>query len=312
MNTLSPVRDTNRDVAAVRRDIPANTPVQLYPSPPATGVHPPENTISVPSKASPYPIERMPANPYTLAVPPVSLEPVQRSATHPPLPPPRQEVRIKDEVDHRASSLPATVQVTPTSTRVEIPPASTSYPIVSTPEESSHPNPSDPIEDIVEEYVPAEAPEQRPETPSADVKMESQAIDLPTTSTTTLSPPPTADTSASTVLSPVASATDTTAMDTEDVEMRAADEEDAMSSDEDEPLRLDAEGLRVVEDCLEELFDEDDDDPNSKVCMLCRNRFQSGAITEEPTIYVKATEQELVDHCVAEHPTAWERLRLPS
>lgn len=101
-------------------------------------------------------------------------------------------------------------------------------------------------------------------------------------------------------------------MDTEDVEMRAADEEDAMSSDEDEPLRLDAEGLRVVEDCLEELFDEDDDDPDSKVCMLCRNRFQSGAITEEPTIYVKATEQELVDHCVAEHPTAWERLRLPS
>ncbi|KAG6869265.1 hypothetical protein C0993_000018 [Termitomyces sp. T159_Od127] len=87
-------------------------------------------------------------------------------------------------------------------------------------------------------------------------------------------------------------------------------EEDPEDSedDEDEEIRIGPDGLRLVEDCLPALIEDDEENVEMKICKLCIARFRLG-YTAEPKPFINATTEELVQHCVSEHQSAWERLR---
>ncbi|TFK88932.1 hypothetical protein K466DRAFT_598222 [Polyporus arcularius HHB13444] len=66
----------------------------------------------------------------------------------------------------------------------------------------------------------------------------------------------------------------------------------------------------VEEECIEANFDEDDDDESKLWCRMCRSRFKTGHTTEEPTPFVNASQQQLIEHCETIHPRGWEILKL--
>ncbi|KAJ3508652.1 hypothetical protein NLJ89_g5630 [Agrocybe chaxingu] len=91
-----------------------------------------------------------------------------------------------------------------------------------------------------------------------------------------------------------------------------AQDEDQEMEDEEEGeglVEVGPDGLRLVKDCLEELFEEDEDSPGHRMCRLCTVRHQKGLISEPPTAFVNATDEELEAHCLAEHDQVWEVLR---
>jgi hypothetical protein len=98
----------------------------------------------------------------------------------------------------------------------------------------------------------------------------------------------------------------------QDVTMANLDEEEMGSDAEVMPVRLGPDGLKLAEDCITDIFDEDDEDEDTKICLLCQMRYEQGALSEKPPAFVKVSQQELIDHCLSEHPTAWHRLRQPA
>ncbi|RDX53901.1 hypothetical protein OH76DRAFT_1431972 [Lentinus brumalis] len=66
----------------------------------------------------------------------------------------------------------------------------------------------------------------------------------------------------------------------------------------------------VEEECIEANFDEDEDDESKLWCRMCRSRFKTGHTTEEPTPFVNASQQHLIEHCETIHPRGWEILKL--
>ncbi|KAI0720313.1 hypothetical protein C8T65DRAFT_716058 [Cerioporus squamosus] len=65
----------------------------------------------------------------------------------------------------------------------------------------------------------------------------------------------------------------------------------------------------LEEECIEANFDEDDDDEAKLWCRMCRSRFKGGHTTEEPTPFVNASQQQLIEHCETVHPRGWEILK---
>ncbi|KAG6873767.1 hypothetical protein C0995_011586 [Termitomyces sp. Mi166 len=90
------------------------------------------------------------------------------------------------------------------------------------------------------------------------------------------------------------------------VELPTAEEDPGES--EDEEIRVGPDGLRLVEDCLPDLIEDDEENAEMKTCKLCAARFRLG-FTAEPKPFINATTEELVQHCLSEHQSAWERLR---
>ncbi|KAG5342543.1 hypothetical protein C0989_000671 [Termitomyces sp. Mn162] len=84
--------------------------------------------------------------------------------------------------------------------------------------------------------------------------------------------------------------------------------EENSENSEDEEIQVGPDGLRLVEDCLPALIEDDEENAEMKTCKLCTARFKLG-YAAEPKPFVNATTEELVQHCISEHQSAWERLR---
>ncbi|KIM91170.1 hypothetical protein PILCRDRAFT_811670 [Piloderma croceum F 1598] len=67
--------------------------------------------------------------------------------------------------------------------------------------------------------------------------------------------------------------------------------------------------LRSAEDCIADVFAEDEEREGEQVCNLCVLRYERGAIENPPPPFVRATLDELVTHCIEDHPMVWEKLR---
>ncbi|TFK43667.1 hypothetical protein BDQ12DRAFT_190495 [Crucibulum laeve] len=86
----------------------------------------------------------------------------------------------------------------------------------------------------------------------------------------------------------------------------AVDEED---EEDEEEIVLGPDGLRLVNDCLELLFEEDAENEEIKTCQLCQARYVQKVLLDPPKPYVSASEDELVQHCLEEHEEVWNSLR---
>ncbi|KAJ2931754.1 hypothetical protein H1R20_g5498, partial [Candolleomyces eurysporus] len=85
-------------------------------------------------------------------------------------------------------------------------------------------------------------------------------------------------------------------------------EEDLEEEDEDEEdIAVGPDGLRLVSDCLENLFE--DDGAGGRTCRLCKTRHARGLIAAAPAPFVNAPDEALVEHCTAEHEQVWNELR---
>ncbi|KAG6821632.1 hypothetical protein H0H93_000141 [Arthromyces matolae] len=93
----------------------------------------------------------------------------------------------------------------------------------------------------------------------------------------------------------------------EEGELEEVEEEEEDS--EEEEIRVGPDGLRLVEDCLPALIEDDEESEELKTCKLCTARFTLGYTTEEPKPFRNATTEELIQHCVDEHRSAWDTLR---
>lgn len=96
----------------------------------------------------------------------------------------------------------------------------------------------------------------------------------------------------------------------EDQEAMQVDGGDEHEGSEDDLIELGPDGLRLVKDCLAELFHEPKED-GSVICKLCEYRHAHGYQEEPPVQFVNPTDQQLEDHCVTEHEAAWSNLRNP-
>ncbi|CAA7259635.1 unnamed protein product [Cyclocybe aegerita] len=98
---------------------------------------------------------------------------------------------------------------------------------------------------------------------------------------------------------------------TTDLPPPAQDDDQEMEDEEEGEglVEVGPDGLRLVKDCLEDLFDEDEELPGHRTCRLCSVRHRKGLISEPPTAFVNATDEELEAHCLAEHDQVWEVLR---
>lgn len=107
--------------------------------------------------------------------------------------------------------------------------------------------------------------------------------------------------------------------DTENIEM---------DIDEDEVVEVGPDGLRLVNDCISDLFGEERERGERRYCKLCMSvlyfrlsvclffsilyfsaRRTMGYRTESPKPFVNATNDELEEHCITEHAEAWDTLR---
>ncbi|KAG2013797.1 hypothetical protein CC2G_010667 [Coprinopsis cinerea AmutBmut pab1-1] len=85
-----------------------------------------------------------------------------------------------------------------------------------------------------------------------------------------------------------------------------AQQQDGAGDDDEEEVLVGPDGLRLVSDCLSDLFE---DVSGGRICILCRARYTSGAIPHPPQAFVNASEDDLVRHCLAEHEDTWNELR---
>ncbi|KAF5388127.1 hypothetical protein D9615_000482 [Tricholomella constricta] len=90
-------------------------------------------------------------------------------------------------------------------------------------------------------------------------------------------------------------------------ELAGVQEEDDEES-EDGDIEIGPDGLRLVEDCLGALIDDDEENEEVQTCRLCMARFKMG-YASEPKPFLRATTEELVQHCSIEHHDAWDALR---
>lgn len=106
---------------------------------------------------------------------------------------------------------------------------------------------------------------------------------------------------------------------------------DQMDIDKDEVVEVGPDGLRLVNDCISDLFGEEGEGEEGKgrYCKLCMSvlylhpsvclfsfstfyfsvRRTMGYLTDPPKPFVNATNDELQEHCVTEHAEAWDTLR---
>ncbi|KAF9464471.1 hypothetical protein BDZ94DRAFT_496160 [Collybia nuda] len=84
---------------------------------------------------------------------------------------------------------------------------------------------------------------------------------------------------------------------------------DVDQESDDGVVEIGPDGLRLEEDCLSALIDDDDEDDTLQTCMLCKARFEMKYTTDPPQVFVRATKEELIEHCSTEHHDAWETLR---
>jgi len=78
---------------------------------------------------------------------------------------------------------------------------------------------------------------------------------------------------------------------------------------EEEDIRLDAHGLRVPEQCIAQLMETDDEDDTVQICLACRARYDRGVTQIPPERFANASIDVLMEHCMTQHPAAWESLR---
>ncbi|KAF8640132.1 hypothetical protein AX17_001368 [Amanita inopinata Kibby_2008] len=77
----------------------------------------------------------------------------------------------------------------------------------------------------------------------------------------------------------------------------------------EQEIEIGPDGLRSVASCISELIENDEGNPDIKSCRLCILRFQGGYIKEMPKPFLRATQEELVEHLTAEHVEAWITIR---
>ncbi|KAG5648990.1 hypothetical protein DXG03_000339 [Asterophora parasitica] len=95
-----------------------------------------------------------------------------------------------------------------------------------------------------------------------------------------------------------------------DVVAKCEEQADEEGSEEGD-TELGPDGLRLVEDCLAALIDDDEENEEIQTCKLCMARFIRG-LASEPKPFLRATTEQLVEHCSTEHRVAWESLRRPA
>lgn len=114
------------------------------------------------------------------------------------------------------------------------------------------------------------------------------------------------------------------------IEAAASDEQSLLYGEyqeEDEPKQFGPDGLRLEEDCLSTLMEHDPENEGVVYCQLCQlvscalpsnglisglfgsARYELGYATERPKPFENPTQDELVQHCLAEHFAGWEALR---
>ncbi|KAF8812310.1 hypothetical protein BYT27DRAFT_6413485 [Phlegmacium glaucopus] len=94
------------------------------------------------------------------------------------------------------------------------------------------------------------------------------------------------------------------------IEFVADGTEDTIQMDveeDDEVIEVGPDGLRLVEDCIFDLFGEEGGEGRN--CKLCIARRDMGYHVEPLKPFVNATNDELLEHCVTEHAEAWDTLR---
>ncbi|RXW21966.1 hypothetical protein EST38_g3911 [Candolleomyces aberdarensis] len=87
-------------------------------------------------------------------------------------------------------------------------------------------------------------------------------------------------------------------------------QEDLEEEDEDEDeedIAVGPDGLRLISDCLANLFEADG--AGGRTCRLCKTRHARGLIAAAPAPFVNAPDEALVEHCTAEHEQVWNELR---
>ena len=106
---------------------------------------------------------------------------------------------------------------------------------------------------------------------------------------------------------------------------------DPMDIDKDDIVEVGPDGLRLVNDCISDLFGEEGEGEEGKgrYCKLCMSvlyshlsvclfsfstfyfsvRRSMGYLTDSPKPFVNATNDELQEHCMTEHAEAWDTLR---
>ena len=103
-----------------------------------------------------------------------------------------------------------------------------------------------------------------------------------------------------------------------------------MDIDKDEIVEVGPDGLRLVSDCISDLFGEEveGEEGRGRYCKLCTSvlclhlsiclfsstfyfsvRRNMGYLTDSPKPFVNATNDELQEHCMTEHAEAWDTLR---
>ncbi|KAF6762613.1 hypothetical protein DFP72DRAFT_561699 [Ephemerocybe angulata] len=75
--------------------------------------------------------------------------------------------------------------------------------------------------------------------------------------------------------------------------------------EEDDEIAVGPDGLRLVSDCLANLFDVQGEE---RTCQLCRSRHDRGLVPP-PAPFVNQPDEVLVQHCITEHDHAWNELR---
>ncbi|KJA29919.1 hypothetical protein HYPSUDRAFT_196225 [Hypholoma sublateritium FD-334 SS-4] len=77
--------------------------------------------------------------------------------------------------------------------------------------------------------------------------------------------------------------------------------------EEEEVVEIGPDGLRLVEDILEQVYGENR--RGEVVCWFCKNRFEKGFTDAPPKAFIGVTDQELEAHCVENHEIAWNQAR---
>lgn len=67
----------------------------------------------------------------------------------------------------------------------------------------------------------------------------------------------------------------------------------------------------LIQDCIDANFVEKEDEEGSGRfwCRMCRSRHQAGISQVPPEPFMNASRDSLIQHCEAEHPSGWERLK---
>ncbi|KAF9058067.1 hypothetical protein BJ165DRAFT_103867 [Panaeolus papilionaceus] len=94
---------------------------------------------------------------------------------------------------------------------------------------------------------------------------------------------------------------------------------DVQMGNEDEVIVIEEEevgpdGLRLVSNCLPDVYDtvSNEDGSISNTCKLCQHRYSLQLLSEPPSPFINATDDDLEKHCLDDHESVWMRIRDPS